>query len=284
MKTLKYILPILFISIAFLSCTDSNDDEPFVPDPMEGLHKIYEFSATDHVVEIYSEKTGLEVGYNELSIRIKDLASNSYLTNAAPSWMPVMQMQTMSHAAPRSGLDNSKNSSVYNGHIVFQMPGNETEFWELTLTFNLNGQPHTETHRIAVAQPADGLKKVQVFVGNDQTKYILAYVEPKTPKVAVNDTRAVLYKMQDMMTFPVVENFQIAIDPRMPGMNNHSSPNNVDLTYQAASKSYDGKLSLTMTGYWKINMKLLNESDEVVKGEDVTEGNPASSLYFELEF
>jgi hypothetical protein len=47
---------------------------------------------------------------------------------------------------------------------------------------------------------------------------------------------------------------------------------------------YDGKLSLTMTGYWKINLKLINTNGEILKGEDVNEGNPESSLYFELEF
>ena len=67
-------------------------------------------------------------------------------------------------------------------------------------------------------------------------------------------------------------------------MGNHSSPNNEDLTYDTATKSYKGKLSLTMTGYWKLNLKLLNSTGEVLKGEDITEENEASSLYFELEF
>jgi hypothetical protein len=90
--------------------------------------------------------------------------------------------------------------------------------------------------------------------------------------------------MENMMSFPVVENYKITVDPRMPGMGNHSSPNNVDLTYTSATKMYDGKLSLTMTGYWRINLKLLNANDEILMGEDVTEVNPESSLYFELEF
>lgn len=70
----------------------------------------------------------------------------------------------------------------------------------------------------------------------------------------------------------------------MPGMGNHSSPNNVDLTFDATSKMYKGKLSLTMTGYWKINLKLMNAADEILKGENVTEENESSSLFFEIEF
>ena len=284
MKTLTYIFAILILSVSFVSCSEDDDETIIESNPVEGLNKIYEFSETDHSVEIYSEKTALEVGYNEISIRIKDMASDEYVTNAEASIMPMMHMTSMTHSAPHTALNNSEVSSVYKGYIVFQMPGNDTEYWDVTLNYNLNGQPMTETHQISVTQPADGLKNVQVFVGSDNSRYVLAYVNPKTPQVAINDFQAVLYKMEDMMTFPVVENYKITVDPRMPGMGNHTSPNNQDLTYNAATKMYNGKLSLTMTGYWKINLKLLNESGEVLKGEDVTETNLESSLYFELEF
>ncbi len=284
MKTLKYIFAVLIFSISFVSCSDDNDETPMEPNPVEGLNKIYEFPSADHSVEIYSEKTTLEVGYNEISIRIKDLATDKYLTNTGVSWMPMMHMETMMHSAPNSPLSNSEEGSVYKGYIVFQMAGNSTEYWDVTLNYNLNGQAMTETYRVSVIQPADGLNKVQVFMGSDDNRYVLAYVNPKTPKVAINDFQAVLYKMEDMMTFSVVENHKITVDPRMPGMGNHSSPNNVDLTYNAAEHIYNGKLSLTMTGYWMVNLKLLNQNGEVLKGEDVTETNTESSLYFELEF
>lgn len=282
MKTLKYIFAVLILSVAFVSC--SSDDESFVPDPLEGLNKIYEFSEADHSIMIYSEKQILEVGYNKIAVRIKDNASNSYLNNAEITWMPMMHMANMGHSAPHSILSNSEESSVYKGHIVFQMASNESEYWEVTLNYNFNGQSIEKPLRIYVRQPEDGLKKTQVFTGSDETKYVLAFVNPKEPKVAINDMQAVLYKMENMMSFPVVENYKITVDPRMPGMGNHSSPNNQDLTYNSATKMYNGKLSLTMTGYWMINLKLLNENGEVIKGEDVTEDHPASTLYFELEF
>jgi len=281
MKTLKYIFALLILSVSFVSCSD---DDSFVPDPMEGLNKIYEFSEADHSIMIYSEKQILEVGYNEIAIKIKDNASNSYLNNAEITWMPMMHMENMGHSAPHSTLSNSEESTVYKGDIVFQMANNDSEYWEVTLNYNFNGQLREKALRIYVAEPVDGLKKTQVFMGSDETKYILAYVNPKDPKVAINDMQAVLYKMESMMSFPVVENYKITVDPRMSGMGNHSSPNNQDLTYSTATKMYNGKLSLTMTGYWKINLKLMNQSGDVLKGEDVTEANPESSLYFELEF
>ncbi len=284
MKTLKYIFAIFILSVSFVSCSDDDDNIPVVINPVEGLTMIYEITAANHTVQVYSEKIALEVGYNEVSIRIKDMASDKYVTNAAPTWMPMMHMTNMSHSAPHSMLSNTEESTVYKGHIVFQMASNDTEYWEVMFNYTLNGEAMEEALRVSVSEPADGLKKVQVFMGSDDTRYVLAYVNPKVPEVAINDMQAVLYKMESMMSFPLVENYKITVDPRMPGMGNHSSPNNQDLTYNAATKMYDGKLSLTMTGYWKINLKLMNANDEILKGEDVTEANPASTLYFEIEF
>jgi hypothetical protein len=80
-----------------------------------------------------------------------------------------------------------------------------------------------------------------------------------------------------------VDNYTIQIDPRMPGMGNHGSPNNVHLT-QGTDKIYRGKLSLTMSGYWKINLQLLDATGAVLKGEPVAGDNESSSLFFEVEF
>ena len=69
----------------------------------------------------------------------------------------------------------------------------------------------------------------------------------------------------------------------MPGMGNHGSPNNIDLT-QSTDDFYHGKLSLTMTGYWKVNLMLENQNGETLKGEPITDTHQSSSLYFEIEF
>ena len=127
-------------------------------------------------------------------------------------------------------------------------------------------------------------QNVTSFMASDGSRYVIAMIEPKTPKIAINNLKVGLYKMQSMMSFPEVADYTITLDPRMPGMGNHSSPNNTDLIYNTADKMYHGNLSLTMTGYWVLNLKLLNTMDEVLKGEDVTTENAQSSLYLELEF
>lgn len=270
---------------SFVACSsDDDNNEQVQENPMLGFNKLYEFASNTHQIEIYSDKQQLEVGYNELLIRVKDLNDNKYMSNAEMQWTPMMNMVDMHHSAPHSVLTNSEDSSIYKGHIVFQMAENSEEYWALTLDFKFNGESITETYRISVKESLSEMKKLQVFMGDDGKRYVLAYVSPKTPKVSINDFKAVLYTMESMMSFPVVENYTITVDPRMPGMGNHSSPNNEDLRYDSASKSYKGKLSLTMTGYWKINLKLLDRSGEVLKGEDVTDINDSSSLYFQIEF
>jgi len=67
-------------------------------------------------------------------------------------------------------------------------------------------------------------------------------------------------------------------------MDNHTSPGNVNLTYDSTTGLYSGKLNLTMTGYWKINLIVRDASNTIQKGDPITGTTTASSIYFELEF
>ncbi len=280
MKTIKTIISIFLISISLTSCSDNDENNEI--DPLTELNMLTSLQANTHTLELYSAQSQFTVGYNELFIRIKD-ASDMYISDATISWNPVMHMTSMMHSCPKSEVSKTDDASVYSGFIIFQMPGNDTEYWDLTINYTVNSESYTVTEQIEVKAPLDGMQRVSVFTGSDNARYILAMM-PLEPKVAVNDFSALLYKMESMMVFSPVINQTIALDPRMPSMGNHSSPNNVDLTYNTTEKMYEGKLALTMTGYWKLNLKLLNESGDVLKGEDITETNLSSSLYLEIEF
>ncbi len=284
MKTIKFLLASLIISLSFISC-NSDSDDPIVIDenPLADFTLLTSFTANNHTIEVYSEQSQFSVGYNELFLRFKDEATDSYISNATVSWTPMMHMTEMMHSCPKSAVTKTDDASVYKGFAVFQMPGNTDEYWELELEYSVNGQTYNVAQRIEVKAPVDGNKTVNVFMGADDSRYVLAMM-PLKPKVAINDFSAVLFKMENMMTFSEVNNFKVMIDPRMPGMGNHGSPNNEDLTYDASAKMYTGKLSLTMTGYWKINLKVENENAEILKGEDVSDENESSSLFFEIEF
>jgi len=281
MKNLKYILPLLFAFIA-ISCNDDDDETPPVNE-IENLLKVQEISNDTHIIELYTTDGNLTQGYNNITIRLKDKSNQEFIENATFTWKPMMNMMMMSHSSPKSELLKvSDAETIYNGFIVFQMPENDTEGWDLTFDYTIGDNAFTAKSDISV--PASDKQVVTSFMGADNTRYILALVTPTTPEVKISDMQVGLYKMENMMSFPVVENYKVMLDPRMPSMGNHSSPSNENLTYSANNQMYDGKLSLTMTGYWKLNLMLLNENEELLKGEEVTDDNESSSLYLELEF
>lgn len=280
--SIKFITAIFAMALLLVSCR--NNDEPITPvNELEGLTKIKEFSNGTHTIELYSASGTTMQGYNDIKLRIKNKSSNQYEKDATVSWMPVMHMTSMTHSCPKSAISKiSTDGTLYQGYIMFQMPQNATEYWDLKVDYTINGTAFSATSVIDV--PATAKKTVNVFTGSDGVKYLVAYIEPKSPKVAVNDLTVGVWKMQDMMNFPVVDGYTVKIDPRMPSMGNHSSPNNVHATQSATGKLYNGKLSLTMTGYWKINLQLANASGTILKGEEITDTTPASSIYFEIEF
>lgn len=281
MKTLKYI-SVLFIAILTFSCSSDDEIPPVITDETSNLVKIQELSNDLHTVEIYSEKGTLQQGYNAISLRIKDKNTNSFVTDASVNWHPIMYMTGMQHTCPKSEvIKTTGKQTLYNGYIVFQMASHGSEYWELTINYTVNENNYTVSETIQVL-PSDK-QRVTTFTGTDDARYVLALIEPSNPAVAINDMVAGLYKMENRMDFSVVDDYTIKIDPRMPSMGNHGSPNNVDLT-QKADGFYHGKLSLTMTGYWKINLQLLNQEKELLKGEEVTSENESSSLYLEVEF
>lgn len=281
MKNLKYLLPILFVFTIFTSC-DTTDE--LVIDETENLIKVQEFRNETHIVEVYTESGNFYTGYNDISIRIKDKTTQKYLENVAINWMPTMEMPTMTHSCPKSDLTKvNESATLYNGYTIFQMTGLDASGWSFKFMYTVDGVDYMVQDTIMVLQSTR--QNVTTFTGTDSVKYIMALVEPNNPKIAINDMVVGLYKMENMMSFPVVENYTITLDPRMPSMGNHSSPNNTDLTYSMVDSMYHGDLSLTMTGYWKLNLKLLDAQNTVLKGEDIVDGVvEESSLYLEIEF
>lgn len=280
---LKYIIPIFCITLFTMSCSSDDDDTNIAINEMEGLTKITELTNSTHTIELFNTSGNFQTGYNDISIRLKDNATNQFVENASFSWMPMMQMHMMDHSCPKSTISKADGkSTVYEGFIIYQMTNLDGSGWSLKMDYTVNGINYSASSDIIVLQ--NDTQNVTSFAGDDNVSYVLALIEPKDPKIAVNKMKAGLFKMETMMDFAPVANYKITLDPRMPGMGNHSSPNNTDLTYDASDSMYHGDLSLTMTGYWVLNLKLLNTADEVLKGEDVTEDHLKSSLYLELDF
>jgi len=278
MNVLKLFSFIAAITL-FISCKKENT---IIPNDTDGLVSAKSISNATHNIIFYTQNGKFQQGYNKIFFQIKNL-DGSLVTNATANWKPLMHMTSMQHACPYSSVSKSANSnSLYEGFIVFQMAGNSTEYWDLTIEYTINNITYTATERIDVE--AVTKKNVLSFKGSDNVSYVLAMVAPSNPKVATNDMEAMLFKKETMISYPVVNNYTIKIDPRMTSMGNHGSPNNVDLKQTSLNGSYFGKLSLTMTGYWKINLQLENESGTILKGEPVTATQESSSIFFEIEF
>src|SRR5690606_37240453 len=154
--------------------------------------------------------------------------------------------------------------TLYNGFIVYQMASPDGSGWSLNIDYSIGGKDYSAISQITVSQ--SDYQNVSSFMGVDNERYVLALMGPENPKIGINKLKVGLFKMETMMDFPIVEDHKITLDPRMPGMGNHSSPNNTDLTYNGADKTYEGNLSLTMTGYWVLNLKLLNSQGDLLKG------------------
>ncbi len=279
-----------FLTFCFLLASCKKDDPKVTAliNEAAGLQQIDSLTQGNYTFYIYKKDTGkLVVGYNEIYIQLKNKATGKFVEDANLSWKPLMHMDSIySHACPFSGINKVPNTNtLYKGYFIFIMANVDMGYWEIKYYY-ING---TDTLAKVSDRPSvvnvTGRKRYSTFTGTDiYSPYFLALVNPAQPKVGPNDITVYLYQKIDNFTFTQVENYTIKIDPRMPGMGNHTSPNNVDLTYNSSLGIYKGTVNFTMTGYWKINLIVLDANNAVVKGEAITETNLASSLYFEIEF
>jgi hypothetical protein len=68
-----------------------------------------------------------------------------------------------------------------------------------------------------------------------------------------------------MMSWPALEMLNIEIDPEMPTMG-HGSPNNVN-PIDMGEGHYLGKVNFTMSGFWRVNMKFMTATNEMMKDD-----------------
>jgi uncharacterized protein (TIGR02452 family) len=142
----------------------------------------------------------------------------------------------------------------------------------------LGGKGAIEKRDIVVNALPDGQTWLKSFKVGDAT-YYLSLVNPLDFKTGTNTITAYVSKKSEKATVPYAlasETFTIDIDPRMPDMGNHTSPDNTPLTKQADG-SYAGTINLTMTGLWRIHLTVRDAEGNVVAG-----GEELSSLYWDV--
>lgn len=266
--------------VVFASC---QKEENHSQDKDRGdLLEITSFETSSFTISLFNELGKLQTGYNPLSIQIRN--ENNEVVIPDDFWLrPFMQMGHHGHGAPFSTFSAQDGSSNYHaGFVVFQMPSHGDDgSWELEMGFTYQGVDYELTGGVEVLETDDRL--VVSFQDDNQRSYVLALKEPTSAKVGLQDVSALLFRQDESGAFIPVDHYLIDHDPRMPTMDNHGSPNNQPMAFDEQGL-YKGQLSLTMTGLWRLNLKVFDENNKLIKGNTVDEENPKSSIYFEISF
>ncbi len=237
----------------------------------------------------YSRTGKFNVGYNELYFVVTKKKNGNYVKNyELTDLSPVMLMvkMNMRHSTPVSGPAESFNDSyaaVKRTWISFIMSSGESGSW--TLGYNvsvLGSKGSVEEADITVDPLPAGQEWVKSFKQGDNTYYI-SIVNPTDLKTGANTLKAYVSRKSTPATTPYAiasESFRVDIDPRMPDMGNHTSPDNTPLTRQADG-SYQGTVNLTMTGLWRIHFTVRDLQGNIVAGgDDLKDGY--SSLFWDV--
>lgn len=288
MKLLKLSMLFLFGAFLLVSCKKDKDEAPKNINEVENLKLVKTITDSLYTIELFNSSGQLNVGYNKIYIRLTDKDGN-YIPQSSIDWMPMMTMKMgemmHQHSCPFSEISKVIGKQyLFEGYIVFIMATNGPDnFWNLKINYTVDGQNFVVDDKVDVISTDSDYHKIYTSgMGIDSNTYILALIEPNTPKIGTNDIVVGLFKKASMMSFPIVDNYKIKVDPRMPSMGNHSAPGNEDMM-QGSDGFYHGKVGFSMSGYWMINL-ILENAGTVVKGEAITEEHLESSLNFKIEF
>lgn len=237
----------------------------------------------------YSRTGKFNVGYNDIYFVATKKKNGNYVKNFEVTGLTphmLMVKMGMKHSTPVSGPAESFSDSypaVKRAWVSFIMSSGESGSW--TIGYNLDvlgSNGGIEEADITVDPLPAGQDWVKSFkVGNDT--YYISVVNPLDLKTGANTLKAYISKKSSPATTPyalATESFKVDIDPRMPDMGNHTSPDNTELTKQADG-SYQGTVNLTMTGLWRIHLTVRDLQGNVVAGGDnLSDG--FSSLYWDV--
>ena len=261
MKSLFKMLALAGIIAFTFSCKKNNTtpDEESGPasNPTSNLIQIgetYIIGANAKAI-IYSAKP-FETGYNVVYVALFDSTDGSRLSAGHFNINPMMDMGMMQHSCPvENTADTTTTDNYFKTAVVFSMPGTASE-WSLNLNFHnhKNGLEGSGTLGVNVISSSPARFKSTVLSLDSNSSVLISLVGLLNPQVGINDFEITLHKKASMMSFPAIDNYSVEIIPEMPSMG-HGSPNNVN-PILTSNGHYVGKVNFTMTGLWRINLKL----------------------------
>ena len=234
----------------------------------------------------YTRNGSFHNGYNEIYFVATKKATGNYIKNfELTNITPIMHMVKMDkyHSTPTGPAAESFDNgilAVKRSWVSFLMNTSEAGSWTLSYdALVLGKEGKVEKKDIVVNALPDGQAWLKSFkVGDDN--YFLSLVNPSDWKTGTNTIKAYISKKSDPITTPyapATETFTVEIDPRMPDMGNHTSPDNTPLV-RLQDGSYQGTINLTMTGLWRIHLTVKDAKGNVVAGGE----EELSSLYWDV--
>lgn len=235
-------------------------------------------------VQVYTKTENLHAGYNDIYFVATKKQTGNYIKYLdVTSITPLMHMQAMDmyHSSPASEssrLVNYDFPAVKRGWVSFVMSSSDTDSWTLSYHVDVLGSTGSVEAAINVSALPDGQVWLKSFKYGSNT-YYLSLVNPTDWQTGTNTIQAYVSKKNMPATTPyklATETFTIDIDPRMPDMGNHTSPNNSPLQLQTDG-SYQGTVNLTMTGLWRLHLTVKDAEGNIVAG-----GEELNTLFWDV--
>ena len=233
----------------------------------------------------YTKTGALHSGYNDIYFVATKQSTGNYIknfdvTNITPLMhMVKMDMYHSTPVGPDAASFNDGYLAVKRTWVSFVMNTSDAGSWTLSYDALVLGKTGgVEKQDVVVNALPDGQAWIKSFKIGDDT-YYLSLVNPNEWQTGTNGIRAYVSKKSAKATTPYTlasDIFTIDIDPRMPDMGNHTSPDNTALVKQTDG-SYQGTINLTMTGLWRIHLTVRNADGDIVAG-----GGELSSLYWDV--
>lgn len=236
-------------------------------------------------VYVYTKTGSFHTGYNEIYFVSTKKETGNYikeLTVTGHTPLMFMSKMNMYHSTPvseKSRIVNYDYLAVKRVWVSFLMNTSENGSWTYSYEVDVLGKTGgVEKKDIVVNALPDGQVWLKSFKVGDDT-FFLSLVNPTDWKTGTNTIKAYVSKKSNPITTPyalAAETFTVDIDPRMPDMGNHTSPNNTPLVKQEDG-SYQGTINLTMTGLWRIHLKVKDSEGNIVAG-----GEEGSTLFWDV--
>lgn len=236
-------------------------------------------------VYVYTKTGSFHTGYNEIYFVSTKKETGNYikeLTVTGHTPLMFMSKMNMYHSTPvseKSRIVNYDYLAVKRVWVSFLMETSDAGSWTYSYEVNVLGKSGgVEKKDITVNALPEGQVWLKSFKVGDDT-FFLSLVNPIDWKTGTNTIKAYVSKKSNPITTPyalAAETFTVDIDPRMPDMGNHTSPNNTPLVKQEDG-SYQGTINLTMTGLWRIHLKVKDSEGNIVAG-----GEEGSTLFWDV--